>query len=200
MSRQFNITDALSRSRLGRNVSSRCECYQGKATATSVATAAVMRARRLMRRDLARRRAIKSSSSIVSSPASMLRVPRAAIAIQVFSRDCKSPKPAIQMGKKTTRRRARGAFVATNTNATPTPTVNATTPNTRRLRRSRSPMFAASSNAFHQGESARNVASGWPNATRSPARVLMTLTTPADVATALTMRSAGAVCCAIAVG
>lgn len=70
---------------------------------------AVIRARRLMLLDLERNCAARSSSSMRSSPPSMLHAPRAASAIQVFSRACMSPSPAIQMGKKTMRRNGRGA-------------------------------------------------------------------------------------------
>ena len=105
---------------------------------------AVMRAWRLIRRARSRSFSINVSSSIFSSPVSMLRVPRAAIAIQVFSRDCIKPKPAIQIGKKMIRRRRRGEPLATSTKAVPTPAVSATIPMSRRFVRSRGPMLIAS--------------------------------------------------------
>lgn len=58
----------------------------GKARAASVITAAVRRARRFMLRALMRSFSVSLPSMIFSSPVSGLRVPRAAIAIQVFSR------------------------------------------------------------------------------------------------------------------
>jgi hypothetical protein len=117
---------------------------QGKINAKSVMETAVMRARRLMRRAFVRSCSIKLSSSMASSPSSMLRVPRAAIAIQVFSRACINPNPPIQMGKKIMRRSKRGASMTTNVNAAATPIVKATTPSSRRLRCSRAPMLIVS--------------------------------------------------------
>ena len=71
--------------------------------------AAVRSARRLIHRALSRSSAALFSSLTFSSPSSRLQTPRAASAIQVFSRDCKSPSPAIQIGKKMTSRKRRGA-------------------------------------------------------------------------------------------
>jgi len=96
-----------------------------------------------MLRALMRSFSISVPSIIFSSPVSGLRVPRAAIAIQVFSLAWNSPRPAIQMGKKITSRDQRDAPKTTSTNATPTPTERATMPIRRRLRTSRGPMLMA---------------------------------------------------------
>lgn len=59
---------------------------EGKASVTRVITIAVISARRLILLAVARSCLTSALSSIFSSPVSMLRVPRAAIEIQVFSR------------------------------------------------------------------------------------------------------------------
>ncbi len=105
---------------------------------------AVIRARRLIRRALLRSCLISHLSLNLSSPASMLRTPRAASAIQVFSRACSNPNPANQTGKKITTRSKRGASMTTSAKAVPTPTLKATMPSSRRLRCSRAPILIAS--------------------------------------------------------
>lgn len=70
---------------------------------------AVASERRLILRARLRNSSTSCLSPMLSSPTSMLRVPRAAIEIQVFSRACINPSPAIQMGKKMTARDGRGA-------------------------------------------------------------------------------------------
>ena len=144
-------TDASHRNSSSELPANEVASRQGKTSARMVMTRAVMRARRLMRRALCRSRSASVGSSMASSPWSRLRVPRAASAIQVFSRACISPRPAIQRGKKMTARDHQGAPKTTSMKATPTAIVSETTPRRRLFRRSRTPRLKRSSGSVWSG-------------------------------------------------
>lgn len=86
--------------------------------------------------------ATKALSSILSTPLSRLREPRAAKATQVFSLAWKTPKAPSQEGRKSASRHGRLAPRKGSTSPSPMATASTLTPVICRLRRSFGPMFA----------------------------------------------------------